>query len=71
MDTNIIIAAVTAFIVSVVYCRISAVVTFETIDKYVVDIIEMAKESIRNAYKKDSTDENNAGFNSKNKFPDR
>lgn len=50
MDTNIIIAAATAFIVSVVCCRISALMTFRAIDKYVADIIEMAKESIRNAY---------------------
>lgn len=50
MGTNIIIAAATAFIVSVVCCKVSALVTFKVIDKHVVDIIEIAKESIRNAY---------------------
>lgn len=46
----IIIAAVTATIVSVTCCKISAKVTFNIIDKYVADVICMAKESIRNAY---------------------
>lgn len=43
-------AAATAFIVSVVCCKISASVTFKVIDKYVADMVKMAKESIRNAY---------------------
>lgn len=40
---TIIIAAVTAFIVSVVCCNISALVTFKIMDKYVVGMVEMAK----------------------------
>ncbi len=47
---TIFIAAATACITSVVCCRISALVTFRIIDKYVVDMIETAKESIRNTY---------------------
>jgi len=43
-------AAVTAFIVSIICCRISASVTFKIIDKYVADMIKIAKESIRNTY---------------------
>ncbi len=44
------IAAVTATVVSVICCNISARVTFKIIDKYVADMIELAKESIRDAY---------------------
>lgn len=44
------IAAATGFVVSVVCCRISASITFRIIDRYVKDIINMAMESIRNAY---------------------
>lgn len=51
---TVIIAAVTAIItsgiVSVICCNISAKVTFNIIDKYVADMINLAKESIRNAY---------------------
>ncbi len=43
-------AAITAFIVSVICCRISAAVTFKIIDRYVADMIDMAKGSIRDAY---------------------
>ena len=43
-------AAVTATIVSTICCNISAKVTFNIIDKYVADLIQLAKESIRNAY---------------------
>lgn len=46
---TIFIAAATACITSVVCCRISALATFRIIDKYVADMIETAKESIRNA----------------------
>ena len=46
----LIIAAVTATIVSIICCNISAKVTFNIIDKYVADMIDLAKESIRNAY---------------------
>lgn len=47
---TVVIAAATAFIVSVVRCRISASITFKIIDKYVADIINMTKELIRNTY---------------------
>ena len=47
---TIAIAAATAFIVSVACCRISASITFKIIDKYVADMVNMTKESIRNAY---------------------
>lgn len=44
------IAAVTSIVVSVICCNISAKVTLNIIDKYVADMVDMAKESIRNAY---------------------
>ncbi len=47
---EVIIAAVTAMVISVICCNISARVTFNKIDKYVADMIDLAKESIRNAY---------------------
>ncbi len=47
---TIIIAAVTATIVSVICCNISARVTFNIIDKYVANMIDLAKDLIRNAY---------------------
>lgn len=47
---TIFVAAVTAFVVSVICCRISASVIFKIIDKYVADVVDVAKESIRNAY---------------------
>lgn len=47
---TIIIAAVTALIVSVACCNISALVTFKIIDKYVAGMIEMVRESIRNTH---------------------
>lgn len=47
---EITIAAVTAIAVSVICCNISARVTFKKIDKYVADMVDLAKESIRNAY---------------------
>ncbi len=47
---EIIIAAVTSTIVSVICCNISSKVTFHIIDKYVADMINLAKESIRNTY---------------------
>ena len=40
----IITAAVTATIVSIICCNISAKVTFNIIDKYVADLIQLAKE---------------------------
>ena len=43
-------AIITSGIVSVICCNISAKVTFNIIDKYVADMIDLAKESIRNAY---------------------
>ena len=46
----IVLAAVTAIIISVICCNISAKVTFVVIDKYVGDMIELAKDSIRDAY---------------------
>lgn len=47
---TIIVAAVTSTIVSVICCNISAKVTFNIIDKYVAEMVDLAKESIRNAY---------------------
>ncbi|WP_160228023.1 hypothetical protein [Otoolea muris] len=47
---TIAIAAATGFVVSVVCCRISASITFRIIDRYVKDIVDMAMESIRDAY---------------------
>ncbi len=44
---NIIVSAVTAMIVSIICCKITAVHTFKVIDGYVKSLIEMAKESIR------------------------
>ncbi len=46
----IIIAAVTATIVSVICCNISARITFNIIDKYVTNMIDLAKGLIRDAY---------------------
>ncbi len=46
----IVTAAVTATIVSVICCNISAKITFNIIDKYVANMIDLAKELIRNAY---------------------
>jgi hypothetical protein len=46
----VIIAAATAAVVSIVCCKISAIRNFDAIDKYVVDMIELAKESIKDAY---------------------
>lgn len=47
---TIIIAAVTAFITSVICSRISAFVIFRIIDRYVADMVGIVKESIRNTY---------------------
>lgn len=47
---TVITAAATAFIVSVVCCRISASITFEIIDKYVADMIDMTKKLIWDTY---------------------
>lgn len=47
---EIIIAAVTATVISVICCNMSAKVIFDKIDKYVEDMINLAKESIRNTY---------------------
>lgn len=47
---TIIIAAVTAFVTSVTCCNIAARVTFKIIDKYVADMIDLAKQSIGKAY---------------------
>ena len=47
---TIAIAAATGVVVSVVCCRISASITFRIIDRYVKDIVDMAMESIRDAY---------------------
>lgn len=44
------IAAVTSFIVSVICCNISAIVTLNIIDRYVKEMIRLAKESIRDAH---------------------
>ena len=46
----IVIAAVTSFIVSVICCNISAIVTLNIIDRHVKEMIRLAKESIRDAY---------------------
>ena len=46
---NVIISAVTAFVVSAIYNKVSAAHTFEKIDGYVRDVIELAKQSIRDA----------------------
>lgn len=46
---NIIVPAITAIIVSGIYCKISAVHTFNVIDGYVKDLIEMVKKSLRDA----------------------
>lgn len=47
---EIFIAAVTAIAVSVICCNISARVTFQKIDKYVADMVDLAKKSIRDAH---------------------
>lgn len=47
---EMLIAAATATAVSVICCNISARVTFKIIDKYVADMVNLAKESIKNAY---------------------
>ena len=47
------IAAVTAAIVSVILCNISAVITFRVMERYVQEVTEEAKKamkSIRDAY---------------------
>ena len=44
---NVIISAVTALAVSVIYNKISAVHTFEVIDGYVREVIELAKQSMK------------------------
>lgn len=46
----VIIAAVTALAVSVICCKIYSIYALKIIDKYVKDIIELAKQSIRNTY---------------------
>ncbi len=46
----IVITAVTAIIVSVICCNISAIIILNIIDRYVKDMIRLAKESIRNVY---------------------
>ena len=46
----IIIAAVTAGIVSVICCNVKMHKEFEIMDKYVKDMFELAKSSIRDAY---------------------
>lgn len=46
---NVIISAVTAFVVSTIYNKISAAHTFEVIDGYVRDVIDLAKQSISDA----------------------
>lgn len=48
--TALIVAAVTAFIVSMICCNMSAVKTFNIIDKYVKDLIESTKQLIRDTY---------------------
>lgn len=48
---TIITAATTAVIVSVVCCKIMSRIIFEIIDKYVKDMVELAKKSIRDAYR--------------------
>lgn len=47
---EIITAAVIAAVVSVICCKISAQTTFNIIDKYVADMIHLAKDAIRDAY---------------------
>lgn len=44
----IVVSAITALVVSAVYNKISAVHTFNVIDGYVREIIEMVKGLIRN-----------------------
>lgn len=48
--TEIITAAITSLVVSVIYCKISAAHTLKVIDGYVKSMIDMAKESIKDAY---------------------
>lgn len=45
--TALIVATITALIISVICCNISAVKTFNIIDKYVNDLIESTKQLIR------------------------
>lgn len=49
MET-IVSAAITALIVSAIYGKASAVHTFNVIDGYVKDMIEVTKELIRDTY---------------------
>ncbi len=50
MMKDIAVAALTAIVASAVYCKISAAYTFKVIDGYVKEMIDMAKDSIRNAH---------------------
>ncbi|WP_277934369.1 hypothetical protein [Parablautia intestinalis] len=47
---EIVTAAVIAAAVSVICCKISAKTVFNIIDKYVADMIHLAKDAIRDAY---------------------
>ena len=45
---SIIIAVVTALAVSIIYCRISAIHTFNVIDGFVNEIIDLVKALVKN-----------------------
>lgn len=47
---TVIVAAVTAFIVAFIYGKISAIHTFNVIDSYVKETIDLIKKSIRDTY---------------------
>lgn len=47
---DIVVTVIVALAVSVVSCKISAAHTFNVIDGYVKEVIELAKKSIRDAY---------------------
>lgn len=47
---TILVSVVASTVVSVICCKISAAHTFNVIDGYVKDMIELAKKSIRNAH---------------------
>lgn len=49
MIKTIMVAAVTALVVSAIYGKVSAVHTFNVIDGYVKDLFELLRQSIRNA----------------------
>ena len=48
MVESIIITVVTALAVSIIYCRISAIHTFNVIDGFVNEIIDLVKALVKN-----------------------